>query len=58
MPVDCVYIVIGRGTMATGVMERGIINTGDAVEIVGMGAEKPDAHDYRCGNVSKFRQQG
>jgi len=38
MPVDCVYIVIGRGTMATGVIERGIINTGDAVEIVGMGA--------------------
>jgi elongation factor Tu len=38
MPVDCVYSVIGRGTMVTGVIERGIINTGDPVEIVGMGA--------------------
>ena len=40
MPVDSVYSVIGRGTMAIGVIERGIINTGDAVEIVGVSARK------------------
>jgi elongation factor Tu len=39
MPVEDVF-TIGRGTVATGRIETGIANTGDAVEIIGMGAEK------------------
>jgi elongation factor Tu len=39
MPVEDVFSITGRGTVATGRIERGIINTGDAVEILGMGAE-------------------
>ena len=39
MPVDSVFIIKGRGTMATGIIERGIVNEGDPVEIVGMGAK-------------------
>ncbi|MHA7877800.1 MAG: elongation factor Tu [Bacteroidota bacterium] len=38
MPVEGVSSITGRGTVATGSIERGVINTGDAVEIVGMGA--------------------
>jgi elongation factor Tu len=34
------YLITGRGTVATGRIETGIANTGDAVEIIGMGAEK------------------
>ncbi len=40
MPVEDVFTITGRGTVATGRIETGIANTGDAVEIVGMGAEK------------------
>jgi len=38
MPVEDVFSITGRGTVATGRIERGIINTGDAVQILGMGA--------------------
>uniref|UniRef100_UPI0040476A0F elongation factor Tu n=1 Tax=Flavobacterium sp. TaxID=239 RepID=UPI0040476A0F len=40
MPVEDVFTITGRGTVATGRIETGIANTGDAVEIIGMGAEK------------------
>jgi elongation factor Tu len=36
MPVEDVFSITGRGTVATGRIERGVINTGDPVEIVGM----------------------
>ena len=39
MPVEDVFSITGRGTVATGRIERGIINSGDPVEILGMGAE-------------------
>jgi elongation factor Tu len=39
MPVEDVFSITGRGTVATGRIERGIINSGDAVDILGMGAE-------------------
>ena len=39
MPVEDVFSITGRGTVATGRIERGVVNTGDAVEILGMGAE-------------------
>jgi elongation factor Tu len=37
MPVEDVFTITGRGTVATGRIETGIANTGDAVEIIGMG---------------------
>ncbi|PKP22009.1 MAG: elongation factor Tu [Bacteroidetes bacterium HGW-Bacteroidetes-20] len=40
MPVEDVFSITGRGTVATGRIETGIINSGDPVEILGMGAEK------------------
>jgi elongation factor Tu len=40
MPVEDVFSITGRGTVATGRIEAGVINTGDPVDIVGMGAEK------------------
>jgi elongation factor Tu len=40
MPVEDSFTITGRGTVATGRIETGIANTGDGVEIIGMGAEK------------------
>ncbi|KQM36512.1 elongation factor Tu [Chryseobacterium sp. JJR-5R] len=40
MPIEDVFSITGRGTVATGRIEAGIINTGDPVDIVGMGDEK------------------
>ena len=39
MPVEDVFSITGRGTVATGRIERGIINTGEPVDIIGMGAD-------------------
>jgi elongation factor Tu len=36
MPVEDVFSITGRGTVATGRVEQGIVNTGDTVEIVGV----------------------
>ena len=40
MPIEDVFSITGRGTVATGRIESGVINTGDPVDIIGMGAEK------------------
>ncbi|MBR1627128.1 MAG: elongation factor Tu [Bacteroidales bacterium] len=40
MPVEDVFSITGRGTVATGRIETGIIKVGDPVDIIGMGAEK------------------
>jgi len=40
MPVEDVFSITGRGTVATGRIETGVIHTGDPVDIIGMGAEK------------------
>ncbi|WP_333852249.1 elongation factor Tu [Epilithonimonas sp.] len=40
MPIEDVFSITGRGTVATGRIEAGVINTGDPVDIVGMGDEK------------------
>ena len=40
MPIEDVFSITGRGTVATGRIETGIINTGDPVDIIGLGAEK------------------
>jgi elongation factor Tu len=39
MPVEDVFSITGRGTVATGRIERGVINSGDPVDILGLGAE-------------------
>ncbi len=40
MPIEDVFSITGRGTVATGRIETGIVHTGDPVDIIGMGAEK------------------
>ena len=40
MPVEDVFTITGRGTVATGRIETGVINSGDPVDILGMGDEK------------------
>ncbi len=40
MPVEDVFSITGRGTVATGRIETGVANTGDEIDIIGMGAKK------------------
>ena len=40
MPVEDVFTITGRGTVATGRIETGVINSGETVDILGMGTEK------------------
>jgi len=40
MPFEDVFSITGRGTVATGRIETGVFNSGDEVDIIGMGAEK------------------
>jgi elongation factor Tu len=40
MPIEDVFSITGRGTVATGRIETGVANTGDAVDIIGFGEEK------------------
>jgi elongation factor Tu len=40
MPVEDVFSITGRGTVATGRIERGVVNVGEAVDIIGLGDEK------------------
>ncbi|MEA3316427.1 MAG: elongation factor Tu [Bacteroidota bacterium] len=40
MPVEDVFSITGRGTVATGRIETGVINTSEEVQIIGLGAEK------------------
>jgi elongation factor Tu len=53
MPVEDVFSITGRGTVATGRIERGIINVGEPVEIIGMGA---DGMKSTCTGVEMFRK--
>jgi elongation factor Tu len=53
MPVEDVFSITGRGTVATGRIERGVINVGDPVEIIGMGAENLTS---TCTGVEMFRK--
>jgi len=52
MPVEDVFSITGRGTVGTGRIERGIINVGDEVEIVGLGAKRKTV----CTGVEMFRK--
>ena len=53
MPVEDVFSITGRGTVATGRIETGVIHTGDELEIVGLGAEKKKTV---CTGVEMFRK--
>jgi len=53
MPIEDVFSITGRGTVATGKIETGVINTGDPVDIIGMGAEKLKSV---CTGVEMFRK--
>ena len=53
MPVEDVFTITGRGTVATGRVERGVVKVGDTVEIVGL-MEKP--RSTVCTGVEMFRK--
>ena len=50
MPVEDVFSISGRGTVVTGRVERGVINVGDEIEIVGI-QRHSENHLHRRGNV-------
>jgi len=52
MPVEDVFSITGRGTVATGRIESGVIKVGENMEIVGMGSE----HKTVCTGVEMFRK--
>ena len=54
MPVEDVFSITGRGTVATGRIETGIANTGDTVDILGMGA--PEGLQSTVTGVEMFRK--
>ena len=41
MPIEDVFSITGRGTVATGRVEQGIVKTGEQVEIVGIQRHRP-----------------
>ena len=53
MPVEDIFSITGRGTVATGRIETGIVHTGDELEIVGLGSEK---RKTVCTGVEMFRK--
>ncbi|MBC6993137.1 elongation factor Tu [Neolewinella lacunae] len=55
MPVEDVFSITGRGTVATGRIERGVINVGDPVEIIGM-MEKGKVLTSTITGVEMFRK--
>jgi elongation factor Tu len=52
MPIEDVFSISGRGTVVTGRIERGVINVGDEVEIVGI----KDTKKSVCTGVEMFRK--
>jgi elongation factor Tu len=52
MPIEDVFSITGRGTVATGRIERGVINIQDSVEIIGFGAQLTST----CTGVEMFRK--
>jgi elongation factor Tu len=53
MPVEDVFTITGRGTVATGRVERGIVKVGETIEIVGM---KPETNSTVVTGVEMFRK--
>ncbi len=52
MPIEDVFSISGRGTVATGRVERGVVNVGDELEIVGI----RDTQKTTCTGVEMFRK--
>ena len=52
MPVEDVFSITGRGTVATGRIERGVVNVGNDLELVGLNADKKTV----CTGVEMFRK--
>ena len=53
MPVEDIFSITGRGTVATGRIETGVIHVGDEMEIIGLGA---DGKKTVCTGVEMFRK--
>merc|ERR1711879_271260 len=53
MPVEDVFSITGRGTVATGRIETGVVNTGDELNLIGLGAE---GRKTVCTGVEMFRK--
>jgi elongation factor Tu len=53
MPVEDVFSITGRGTVATGRIETGVIHTGDEIQLIGLGAE---GRKTVCTGVEMFRK--
>jgi len=56
MPVEDVFSITGRGTVATGRIERGVINTSDTVQIIGMMKEGEKPLTSTVTGVEMFRK--
>ncbi|MBL4782201.1 MAG: elongation factor Tu [Porticoccaceae bacterium] len=52
MPIEDVFSISGRGTVVTGRIERGIVNVGDEIEIIGI----KDTEKTTCTGVEMFRK--
>ena len=52
MPIEGVFSISGRGTVVTGRVERGVVNVGDEIEIVGI----KDTQKTTCTGVEMFRK--
>ena len=52
MPIEDVFSITGRGTVVTGKVEQGIVNTGDSIEIIGI----RDTQTTTCTGVEMFRK--
>ena len=52
MPIEDVFSISGRGTVVTGKVEQGVVNTGDEIEIVGI----KDTQKTTCTGVEMFRK--
>ena len=52
MPVEDVFSITGRGTVGTGRIERGVVNVGEEVEIIGLGEKRKTV----CTGVEMFRK--
>ena len=53
MPIEDVFSISGRGTVVTGRVERGVVETGNEVEIVGI---RPTTKKTTCTGVEMFRK--
>ena len=52
MPIEDVFTITGRGTVVTGKVEQGVVNTGDTIEIVGL----RETQSTTCTGVEMFRK--